>query len=89
MSTVSILFASIMSSRHIFETSSRRVTRPLKDMSSRRLQYMSSSTHLQDMSSRRHEDVFSVTVFRLPTRLQDVFKTNKCLVCQTDVVNLV
>ena len=30
---------------------------------------------LQDMSSRRLEDVFSVTIFRLPRRLQDVFKT--------------
>ena len=38
-----------------------------------------SSRHLQDMSSRRLQDVFSVTVFRLPRHLarclQDVFKT--------------
>ena len=29
---------------------------------------------LQDMSSRRLEDVFSVTIFRLPRRLQDVLR---------------
>ena len=62
------------SSRYVFKTSSRR---------------------LQDMSSRRLQDVFSVTIFRLPNvfktysrrltlktcwrRLQDLFKTNKCL----------
>ena len=33
------------------------------------------SRRLQDMSSRRLQDVFSVTIFRLPRRLQDVFKT--------------
>ena len=32
-----------------------------------------SSRHLQDMSSRRLQDVFSVTIFCLPRRLQDVF----------------
>ena len=32
-----------------------------------------SSRHLQDMSSRRLQDVFSVTIFRLPRRLQNVF----------------
>ena len=31
-----------------------------------------SSRHLQDMSSRRLQDVFSVTILRLPRRLQDV-----------------
>ena len=30
--------------------------------------------HLQDMSSRRLQDDFSVTIFCLPRRLQDVFK---------------
>ena len=30
---------------------------------------------LQDMSSRRLEDIFSVTIFLFPRRLQDVFKT--------------
>ena len=35
-----------------------------------------SSRHLQDMSSRRLQDVFSVTIFRLPRGLQDVFKTS-------------
>ena len=29
---------------------------------------------LQDMSSRRLQDVFSVTIFRLPRRLQDVLR---------------
>ena len=29
---------------------------------------------LQDMSSRRLEDVFSVTIFRLPRRLEDVLQ---------------
>ena len=62
-------------------------------MSSRRLQDIS-STHLQDMSSRHLRDVFSVTIFCLSRRLQDVlegikllcwrrvenvFKANKCL----------
>ena len=40
----------------------------------RRLQDMSSKNH-QDMSSRRLHDVFSVTIFRLPRRLEDLFKT--------------
>ena len=81
ISPVSILFVSIKS------------LRGLQDMSSRHLQDMS-SRHLQDMSSRRLQDVFSVTFFRLLSRLQDVledvkllrwrrvedvFKTNKCL----------
>ena len=40
-----------------------------------------SSIHLQDMSSRPVfktclQDVFSVTIFRLPRRLQDFFKTS-------------
>ena len=33
-----------------------------------------SSRRLQDMSSRRLEDVFSVTIFRLPRRLKDVLR---------------
>ena len=33
-----------------------------------------SSRRLQDMSSRRFEDVFSVTIFHLPRRLEDVLK---------------
>ena len=53
--------------RHVFKTSSRR----LQDMP---------SGSLQAMSLRRLEDVFSVTIFRLPKRLarylQDVFKTS-------------
>ena len=35
-----------------------------------------SSRHLQDMSSRRLQDVFSVIIFCLPRRLEDVFKTS-------------
>ena len=34
---------------------------------------------LQDMSSRRFEDVFSVTIFHLPRRLQDVLEDKKLL----------
>ena len=89
ISPVSILFVSIKSLRGLQDMSSRH----LQDMSSRRLQDMF-SRRLQDMSSRRLEDIFSVTIFRLPRRLQnvledvkllrwrrveDVFKTNKCL----------
>ena len=33
-----------------------------------------SSRSLQDMSSKRLEDVFSVTIFCLPRRLEDVLK---------------
>ena len=34
------------------------------------------SRHFQDMSSRSLEDVFSVTIFCLSRRLQDLFKTS-------------
>ena len=37
---------------------------------------ITSSRRLQDMSSRSLEDKFSVTIFRLPRRLQDVFQDN-------------
>ena len=37
--------------------------------------FIVSSKRLQDMSSRRLQDFFSVTIFRLARRLQDVFKT--------------
>ena len=33
--------------------------------------------------SRRLEDVFSVTNFRLPSRLEDVFKTSSSFICNT------
>ena len=33
------------------------------------------SRRLQDMSSRHLQDVFNVTIFRLPRRLEDVLKT--------------
>ena len=46
---------------YVFKASLRQ----LQDMSSRRL---------QDMSSR--QDVFSVTIFCLATRLEDIFKTS-------------
>ena len=56
-----------MFSRHVFRTSSRHVFKIcLQDMSSRRL---------QEMSLRCLEDVFSITIFRLPRRLQEIFKT--------------
>ena len=38
-----------------------------------------SSRRLQDMSSRRFEDVFSVTIFHLPRRLQNVLEDKKLL----------
>ena len=47
-------------------------------LDSRRLQDMS-SRHLQDMSSSCFEDVFNVTIFRLPRRLQDVSEDVKLL----------
>ena len=50
----------------------------LQDMSSRRLQDMY-SRRLQEMSSRRLEGIFTVTIFRLPRRLQDVFEDKKLL----------
>ena len=48
-------------------------SRRLQDMSSRRLQDMS-LRRIQDMSSRHIQDVFSVTFFRLPSRLQDILR---------------
>ena len=63
ISPVSILFVSIKS------------LRGLQDMSSRHLQDIS-SRRLRDMPSRRLEGVFSVIIFRLPRRLQDVFKAS-------------
>ena len=53
---------------------SKTFCRHLQDMSSRRL---------QDMPSRRLQYVFSVTIFRLPIRRQDVFKTFLQDVCKT------
>ena len=38
-----------------------------------------SSRRLQDMSSKRLQDVFSATIFRLPRRLQDVLQDLKLL----------
>ena len=47
---------------------------------------------LQDMSSRRLEDVFSVTIFRLPRRLKDVlqevFKTSSRRLGRRKIVTL-
>ena len=78
ISPVSILFVSIKSLRGLQDISSRH----LQDMSSRRLQG-TSSRRLQDMSSRRLEDIFSVRIFRLPRRLQDIFKTSSKHLCKT------
>ena len=41
-----------------------------------------SSRRLQDMSSRRLADVFSVTIFHLPRRLEDVLEDIKLLRCR-------
>ena len=62
ISPVSILFASIKS------------LRGPQDMSSRHLQDMS-SRHVFKTYSRHLQDVFSVTIFCLPRRLENVFKT--------------
>ena len=43
---------------------------------------------LQDMSSRRLQDVFSVTIFRLPRRLPDVFKTSSKRLGRRKIVTL-
>ena len=86
MSPVNILFVSKTSSRRRQDMS----LRCLQGMSSRRLifktclQDVLSSRHvfrtLQDICSRRLEDVFSKIIFRLQKRLQkvlgDVFKTS-------------
>ena len=69
------------SSRHVFKTSSRHVFK-----TSSRYVFKTSSRHVFKTSSRRLQDVFSVTIFRLPRRLEneklfrwrhtgDVFKT--------------
>ena len=68
---VKFCFVSIMYSRYLQGTSSRH---PL-EMSSRHV----FKTCLQDMSSRRLKDVFSVTIFRLPRRLQDMLEDVKLL----------
>ena len=49
--------------------------------SKRLLVLKTSSRRLQDMSSRRLQHVFSVTILRLPRRLEDVLKT-----CLEDVL---
>ena len=53
------LFVSKTSSRHVFKTSSRHVFK----------------TFLQDVFKTCLQDVICVTIFRLPRRLQGVFKT--------------
>ena len=81
ISPVTILFVSIMSSRRIQDMSSRH----LQDMPSRRLQrnnFSSSRTSsrcLQDVVKTFLQDVLEdVKLLRL-RRVEDVFKTNKCL----------
>ena len=68
------------SSRHVFKTSSRHVFK-----TSSRYVFKTSSRHVFKTSSRH---VFSVTIFRLPRRLQDVlgdvFKTKNC--CAEDML---
>ena len=70
-----------MSSRRlqgVFNVTIFRLPRLLQDISLRHLQDMS-SRHLQDMSSRRLQDVLEDVKLLRWRRLQDVFKTNKCL----------
>ena len=55
-----------------------RVLNLYQDMSSRHLQDMS-SRRLQDMSSRRLQDVLEDVKLLRWRRVEDVFKTNKCL----------
>ena len=47
-----------------------------------------SSIRLQDMSSRRLEDVFSVTIFCLPRLHQDVFKTSSRRLGRRKIITL-
>ena len=70
------------SSRHVFKTSSRHVF----EMSSRHV----FKTCLQDMSSRRPQDVFSVTIFCFPRSLKDIFKTSsrRLARCPQDVLKM-
>ena len=67
-------FACLQDVFKVCKTSSRRI----HDMSSRRI---------QNMSWRSLEDVFTITIFRLPRRLQDVlhdvFKTASRCLCKT------
>ena len=76
-----------MSSKYLQDISSRR----LQDMSSRCLRDMSLRC-FQGMSSRRLEDVFGVTNFCLPRRiqdvLQDVFKTSERRIGRRKIVRL-
>ena len=92
VSPVSILFVSIISSRCLQDMSWRH----LQDMSSRHIQDISSGRfedmswrRLQDMSWRRLQDVFRVTIFCLPSRLQDflqeVFETSSRRLCKTSL----
>ena len=67
---VSLQDALKTSSRHVFKTSSRHVFKTTSRHLSRRL---------QDMSSRSLEDVFSVTIFCLLRRIQNVLKDEKLL----------
>ena len=67
---VSLQDALKTSSRHVFKTSSRNVFKTTSRHLSRRL---------QDMSSRSLEDVFSVTIFCLLRRIQNVLKDEKLL----------
>ena len=59
--------------KHLYSFVSKTFWRRLQDMFSGRLQNIS-SRRLQDMSSKRLEHIFSVTIFRLPRRLQNIFR---------------
>ena len=61
-----ILSKHFVSLHDVFKTSSRHA-------------FKTSSRCLQDMSSRCHDGVFSVTIFRLSRRLQDILKDKKLL----------
>ena len=63
---------------NVFKMSLRQSSRHLQNMSSRSFQDMS-SRRLQGMSSRRFPYVFSVTIFGLPRRLEDVLEGVKLL----------
>ena len=81
ISPVSILFVSIKSLRGLQDMSSRY----LQDMSSRRLQGVFSVTifglprRLQNVFARRLQDVLEGVKLLRWRRVEDVFKTNKCL----------
>ena len=65
------------SSRHVFKTSSRRLQR--NNFSSSKTSCKRSSKRLCKTSSRRIQDVLEDVKLLRWRRVEDVFKTNKCL----------